>query len=78
MLTSLPESTNWVLLNISGHGLAVGDSVNLHFTSGGASNAVYQVVWSTNNNWFAVITADPIRRSGNAYFTGGASDGVTR
>jgi hypothetical protein len=85
MLTSANVTTNIIMVNIVGHGLAIGDNVNLHFTTGlagygptngPASNGVYQVMWSTNNDWFAVITADPVRRVGNCYLTGAANDGL--
>jgi hypothetical protein len=46
--------------------LNVGYPVYLAFTSGGASNGLYQVMWTTNNNWFAVMTADAQQLSGLA------------
>jgi len=47
---------------------------SLHFTSGGALDGMYQVMWLTNNDWFAVISSESANRSGNAYINGGAYD----
>jgi len=76
MLTASVETNTIIMVNLPGHDLAIGDSVKLHFTSGGAINGDYQVIWSTNNNSFAVITGDNNQRSGSCYMAGGAADGV--
>lgn len=74
MLTSSMITTNIVMLNIPGHGLNLSDNASIHFTSGGAPDGNYQVMWLTNNDWFAVIANDSANRAGNAYINGGASD----
>ena len=76
MLTATTVTTNIITLNIQGHGLGIGDSVDLVFTSGGASNGVYQVMWRTNDNLFAVIAGEAVPRSGNGYLRSGAADGA--
>jgi hypothetical protein len=74
MITGNPITNHSIVLNIPGHGLALGDSASLHFTSGGAIDGNYQVVWLTNNNWFAVVSSETNNRGGNAYINGGAYD----
>jgi len=65
MMTSSMVTTNIIMVNIASHGLSVSNPVYLNFTSGGASNGLYQVIWRTNNNWLAVMTADAQSLSGN-------------
>jgi hypothetical protein len=65
MLTASTDVTNVIYVNLGTHDLLVGNPVYLAFTSGGASNGVYQVVWMTNNNFFAVVSADTNTLSGN-------------
>jgi uncharacterized protein (DUF1800 family) len=57
MVTASLETTNIISVVISSHALSPGYPVYLTFTSGGATNGVYQVV-STNGNIFVVETAD--------------------
>jgi len=65
MLSAALETNNVIMVSLSGHGLLVGGPIYLNFTTGGGSNGVYQVVWMTNNNYFAVISADTNILSGN-------------
>ena len=74
MVTASVVTTNVITVSLSGHGLAVGNPVYLAFSTGGASNGVYQVIWMTNNNYFAVVTPDSAARSGSCLipkWTGG-------
>ena len=52
----------------SSHGLVVGNSIYLDFTSGGASNGVYQVVTVTSTSVFTVAASDSVTRAGNVLF----------
>jgi len=58
MLTASLVTTNVITVAISGHGLGVGNPVYLAFTTGGASNGVYQIINTTNGNSFSVVSAD--------------------
>jgi len=64
MLSGGMVTTNIIMVNNTNHGLTIGNPVYLVFTTGGAANGPYQVMWSTNNNWFAVMTADTQALSG--------------
>ena len=66
MLNATMVTTNIIMVNNTNHGLSIGNPVYLASTSGGASNGVYQVMWTTNNDWFAVMTADAQQLSGLA------------
>ncbi|HWD91080.1 MAG TPA: DUF1800 family protein [Verrucomicrobiae bacterium] len=59
------QNTNLITLNISGHGLAVGNAVYLSFTTGGAVSGLYQVVTVVSSSSFTVATPDNAVRSGN-------------
>jgi hypothetical protein len=67
-LTGQTIVTNAITVSLAGHGLAPGNPVYLDFTGGGASNGVYQVVWTNNiNTAFTVLTADKLARSGGCF-----------
>ncbi|HEX4266001.1 MAG TPA: DUF1800 family protein [Verrucomicrobiae bacterium] len=59
------QNTNLITLNISGHGLVVGNTAYLTFTTGGGANGVYQVVTVNSSSSFTVATQDAAVRSGN-------------
>jgi hypothetical protein len=66
LLTGTYVQTNGVITaSISGNGLAVGNSLYLMFTTGGASNGVFQVVSTTNTTTFTVTNSDLASHSGN-------------
>ncbi len=58
--------TNGVIyVNISGNGAVAGNPLYLVFTSGGASNGLFQVASVTDANDFMVTTTDLVQRAGN-------------
>ena len=59
------QNTNLITVNISGHGLGVGNAAYLSFTTGGAVSGLYQVVSSNSTSSFTVATPDNASRSGN-------------
>jgi hypothetical protein len=59
------ENTNVVTVTMSGHGLATSNWVYLVFTSGSASNGVYQVASVADSSHFTVAAADTNITSGN-------------
>jgi uncharacterized protein (DUF1800 family) len=63
---SYTQNTNLITVNISGHGLAVGNAAYLSFTSGGASSGLYQVATVVSSSSFTVATPDGAVRSGHA------------
>jgi hypothetical protein len=64
MITGSLITTNIIMVNNPSHDLFVSNYVYLAFTSGGAISGVYQVIWRTNNTYFAVATADAQNLSG--------------
>ncbi len=68
------QTNNVIMVTMSSHGLAVGFSVYLTFTSGSAINGVYQVNTVPDSSHFTVTTTDATTNSGNCLFprlTGG-------
>jgi hypothetical protein len=61
---SYGQTNQVITVNISNHGLAVGNPVYLFFTTGGASNGVYQVASVADSSHFTVATTDPSTLSG--------------
>lgn len=59
-LTGVIDSTNVIYVTISSHAAKVGQTVYLHFVSGGATDGIYTIVSSTNTSNFAVETANAI------------------
>jgi hypothetical protein len=59
------ETNNVITVTISGHGLAVGNSVYLAFTSGGAANSVYTVTAVNSSSVFTVNAFDSFNRAGS-------------
>jgi len=59
------QNTNVITLNISSHGLSVGNTAYLTFASGGAASGLYQVTASNSASSFAVATLDNSVLSGN-------------
>lgn len=57
-------TTNAITVSLSGHGLSVGNSAYLQFTSGGGSNGVYQVIAVADSSHFSVGTSDTNSLSG--------------
>jgi hypothetical protein len=69
-ITSEILTTNALTVTLAKHGLIPGNPIFLNFTSGGASNGLYRVVWTNGNNGiFMVLTADSNATSGNALIT---------
>ena len=62
------QSNTVITVTNSSHGLVVGNSIYLDFTSGGASNGVYQVVTVTSTSVFTVAASDSVTRAGNVLF----------
>jgi uncharacterized protein (DUF1800 family) len=58
------QTNGTVTVNISGHGLGIGNPAYLVFTTGGATNGVYTVATVPTGNQFTVATADTNTRSG--------------
>jgi len=68
------ETNSIITVTNSGHGLSVGDPVYLDFTTGGASNGVYQVETVPSTSYFTVAAVDSVSRTGSCLFpklTGG-------
>lgn len=65
MVTGTVVVTNVITVNISGHALVPGTPVYLTFLSGGASNGLFQAIWTTANS-FAAATAQNNSSSGSA------------
>jgi hypothetical protein len=59
------QNTNVITLNISGHGLAVGNRAYLTFPNGGPTNGLYQVAAVNSSSSFTVAAADGSVLSGN-------------
>jgi Protein of unknown function (DUF1800)/CHRD domain len=71
--------TNGVLtLSLSGHGLAVGNSAYLTFTTGGATNGIITVATVPDANHFTVTTADTTNRAGNCLLSKWTGGGFTQ
>jgi hypothetical protein len=66
LLVGTYGQTNGVITAaLSGNGLAVGNPVYLVFTTGGASNALFQVASLIDGNHFTVATTDLVQRAGS-------------
>jgi hypothetical protein len=66
LLVGTYAQTNGVITaTLNGHGLAVGNPVYLVFTTGGATNALFQVASVIDGNHFTVTTADLVQRTGS-------------
>jgi hypothetical protein len=71
--------TNGVLTAaISGNGLAVGNPVYLVFTTGGASNGLFQVASVIDSSHFSVATTDLVRRTGSCLLPKLSAGGYTQ
>ncbi len=75
---SYTQSNGIITLNISGHGLNVGNGIYLGFTSGGAGNGLYPVATVPNGNQFTVTTVDGAVRSGNCLLPKITASGFTQ
>jgi hypothetical protein len=62
---SYGQTNGVVTAAISGHGLAVGDPVYLVFTTGGATNGLFEVASVIDSAHFTAATADLARRAGS-------------
>jgi uncharacterized protein (DUF1800 family) len=58
------ETNGFITVNISGHGLSVGNSVYLLFTTGNAQSGTYQVISVADSAHFTVVNADFAERAG--------------
>jgi uncharacterized protein (DUF1800 family) len=65
LIGSYVQSNGVITASISGNGLAAGYPVYLAFTSGGASNGLYQVAGVIDSAHFTVNTSDLTQLSGN-------------
>jgi hypothetical protein len=66
LLTGSYGQTNGVITAaLSGNGLAAGNPVYLVFTTGGASNGLFQVASVIDANHFTVTTTDLVQRAGS-------------
>ena len=71
--------TNGVITaNISNNGLAVGNPVYLVFTTGGASNGLFQVASVIDTAHFTMTTTDLVQRTGNCLLPKIATGGYTQ
>ncbi|HWV98127.1 MAG TPA: DUF1800 family protein [Candidatus Acidoferrum sp.] len=71
-------TTNAITVAISGHGLAVGNSAWVQFTSGGATSGAYQVLTVPDSSHFTVGTADATSRSGSCVMPKWTGGGYTQ
>lgn len=71
-------TTNAITVALSSHGLAVGSSAWLQFTSGGAANGAYQVLTVPDSSHFTVGTADATARSGSCVMPKWTGGGYTQ
>lgn len=72
------QNTNVITVNISGHGLSVGNAAYLSFTTGGASSGLYQVVTVISSGSFTVATPDNAVRSGSCVLPKIAASGFVQ
>jgi hypothetical protein len=59
------QTNNVITVNISNHGLVLGNTAYLVFTTGGASNGLYVVTATNSTSQFIVATPDGTTLSGN-------------
>jgi len=79
LLTGNYGQTNGVIsLAISGHGTVAGNPVYLFFSSGGASNGVYQVTSNIDSGDFTVTTTDLVQRAGTCALPKLSAGGYTQ
>jgi len=79
LLTGTYTQSNGVITaSLSGHGLAVGDPVYLVFTTGGASNGLFQVVTVPDTSHITVTNADAAAHTGNCLMPKLAVGGYTQ
>jgi hypothetical protein len=74
---SYGQTNGTISVNLSSHGLAVGFSIYLVFTTGGASNGVYQVATVPDGSHFTVTTADTTTQFGKCLFPALSGGGFT-
>jgi hypothetical protein len=72
------QSGTQITVTASGHGLLPTYSVYLTFTSGGASNGVYQVVSVPDTSHFTVTAQDDSTRSGTSLLSKWSTGGYTQ
>jgi hypothetical protein len=68
------QSGTTITVTNNSHGLSVGQMLHLTFTTGGASNGVYQIATVPSVNYFRVPASDSATRTGIGYYprlTGG-------
>jgi len=65
LIGSYGQTNGVITASLSGNGLAVGNPVYLVFTTGGATNGLFQVASVIDANHFTVATADLVQRSGS-------------
>ena len=72
------QTDNVITVDIANHGLVYGNPVYLVFTTGGATNGLYQIVGVPDSAHFLVTTADTSTRSGNCLLPKLAVGGYTQ
>ena len=72
------QTNGTVTAAFSGHGLAAGDPVYLVFTTGGASNALFQVASVIDTSHFTVTTTDLVQRAGSCLLPKLSAGGYTQ
>lgn len=72
------QTNNTLTLSISGHGLTTNNWCYLTFTTGGASNGIYQVVTVPDSSHFTVATADPSTLFGSCLLSKFSGGGYTQ
>ena len=75
---SYTQTNSTLTLSISGHGLIPGNPCYLVFTTGGASNGLYQVVATNSTSSFTVAALDSATRSGNCIMSKLSAAGYTQ
>ena len=65
LVGSYGQTNGVITASLSGNGLAVGNPAYLVFTTGGASNGLFQVASVIDGNHFTVATTDLVQRAGS-------------
>jgi uncharacterized protein (DUF1800 family) len=75
---SYGQTNSVITANISGNNLAVGNPLYLVFTTGGASNGLFQVTSVIDTSQFTVATTDLVQRAGSCLLPKLSAGGYTQ
>ncbi len=72
------QTGSTITVTVSGYGLIPGNPLYLVFTTGGASNGVYQVLTTNSTSVFTVAAVDSVNRTGNCLMPKLTAGGYTQ